>query len=195
MLVSCGNASLYMKSSPPRGTPVAMRCDLIGGFIDEIGADQIGDLLLQLFGNQDAPAERFVARVGEGKIRLHRRARRPIPPARRGCRRGSPPRPWRAACRSRACRRGPLPAGAAASIRKPPPWPLGRLRDQEIRGDLALRRQQRAEPAKARPQQRDVGGDEAVEEVAGILAADLDHAPVGKKRCFHALKRPILEVL
>jgi len=44
------------------------------------------------------------------------------------------------------------------------------LRDQEIHGDLALRRQQRAEPAKARPQQRDVGGYEAIEEVAGVLA-------------------------
>ena len=48
----------------------------------------------------------------------------------------------------------------------------GGLRDQEIRGDLALRRQQRAEPAKAGPQQRDVCGDEAVEEVAGVLAAE-----------------------
>ena len=64
----------------------------------------------------------------------------------------------------------------------------GRLRDQKIGRDLALWRQQRAEPAKARPQQRDVCGDEAIEEVAGILAADLDHAPVGKKRCFHSLK-------
>ena len=60
------------------------------------------------------------------------------------------------------------------------------LGDQEIDDDLALRRQQRAEPAEAGPQQRHVGGDEAVEKVAGILAADLDHAPVGKKRCFHA---------
>ena len=38
----------------------------------------------------------------------------------------------------------------------------------------------------------DVGGDEAVEEVAGVLAADLDHAPVGKKRCFHKLNRLLL---
>ena len=35
-------------------------------------------------------------------------------------------------------------------------------------------------------QQRRVCGDEAIEKVAGVLAADLDHAPVGKKRCFHA---------
>ena len=62
----------------------------------------------------------------------------------------------------------------------------GGFGDQEIGRDLALRRQQRAEPAKAGLQQRDVCGDEAVEEVAGILAADLDHAPVRKKRCFHS---------
>ena len=40
----------------------------------------------------------------------------------------------------------------------------------------------------------DIGRDEAVEEVARVLAADLDHAPVGKKRCFHSLKRPLLTV-
>ena len=34
--------------------------------------------------------------------------------------------------------------------------------------------------------QLDIRGDEAVEEVACVLAADLDHAPVGEKRCFHA---------
>ena len=40
--------------------------------------------------------------------------------------------------------------------------------------------------AEAGPQQRHVRGDQAVEKVAGVVAADLDHAPVGKKRCFHA---------
>jgi hypothetical protein len=33
----------------------------------------------------------------------------------------------------------------------------------------------------------DVAGDEAVEKVAGVLAADLHYAPIGKKSCFHAL--------
>jgi hypothetical protein len=36
-----------------------------------------------------------------------------------------------------------------------------------------------------RAKQRNVGGDEAVEKVAGVSAADLDYAPVGKKGCFH----------
>ena len=71
----------------------------------------------------------------------------------------------------------------------------GGFGDQEIGRDLALRRQQCAEPAKAGLQQRDVCGDEAIEEVAGILAADLDHAPVRKKRCFHSLKRPLLQCI
>ncbi len=43
----------------------------------------------------------------------------------------------------------------------------GGFGDQEIDRDLALRRQQRAEPAKAGLQQRDVCGDEAVEEGRG----------------------------
>ena len=60
-----------------------------------------------------------------------------------------------------------------------------RFGDQEIRRYLALRRQQRPEPAEAGPQQRHVRGDKAVEKVARAFAADLDHAPVGEKRCFH----------
>ena len=52
-------------------------------------------------------------------------------------------------------------------------------------GYLALRRQQRPEPAEARSNEVDIGGDEAVEKIARALAADLDHTPVGKKRCFH----------
>ncbi|MHC2508316.1 hypothetical protein ACVII1_003554 [Bradyrhizobium elkanii] len=60
------------------------------------------------------------------------------------------------------------------------------LGDQEIDDDLALRRQQRAKPGLSRAQLGDVGGDEAVEEVAGVLAGDLDYAPIWKKRCFHS---------
>ena len=62
-------------------------------------------------------------------------------------------------------------------------WHLG---DQEIDDDLALRRQQRAEPGLPRFELVDISRDEPVEEVAGVLARDLDHAPIWKKRCFHA---------
>src|SRR5260370_2739290 len=54
-----------------------------------------------------------------------------------------------------------------------------------MRGLQDRRRKQRREPAEAREKQRHVRGDEAVEKVARVLAADLDHAPVWKKRCFH----------
>ena len=60
------------------------------------------------------------------------------------------------------------------------------LGDQEIDDDLALRRQQRAESGLARMQLADVGGEEPVEELACIVAADLDHAPVVEKRRFHS---------
>ncbi|MGY4362130.1 hypothetical protein ACVW0J_008623 [Bradyrhizobium sp. i1.7.7] len=58
----------------------------------------------------------------------------------------------------------------------------GHLCDQEIHDDLALRRQQRTESPQARLQPVEIGRDQAVEEVARVLARDLDHAPVGKKR-------------
>ncbi len=62
----------------------------------------------------------------------------------------------------------------------------GYLGDQEIDDDLALRCQQRAKPGLPRRELFDIGRDKAVEEVAGVLARDLDHAPIWKKRCFHA---------
>jgi hypothetical protein len=60
----------------------------------------------------------------------------------------------------------------------------GRFGDQEIHNYLALRRQQGPEPAQARPQQRHIRGDKAVEKVARVLAADLDHAAVGRNAAF-----------
>ena len=53
-----------------------------------------------------------------------------------------------------------------------------RFGDDEIDHDLALRRQQRAEPAEPRANQRHIRGDEAVEKVAGVLAAHLDDASI-----------------
>ena len=61
----------------------------------------------------------------------------------------------------------------------------GGLGDQEIHYDLALRRQQCAEPAETGRELRHVGGDEPVEKIPRILARDLDYAAVGKKRCLH----------
>ncbi len=61
-----------------------------------------------------------------------------------------------------------------------------RFGDQEIHNYFALWRQQRPESPEAGPKQRNICRDEAVEEVARVLAADLDHAPVGEKRRFHA---------
>ena len=36
------------------------------------------------------------------------------------------------------------------------------------------------------PEQRHIGCHQAVEKLAGSFAANLDHAPVGEERCFHA---------
>ena len=61
-----------------------------------------------------------------------------------------------------------------------------RLGDDEIGNDLALRR--RAAPQSARAPGvtlSDVGGHKPVEEVARVVAGDLDDAAIGKKRCFH----------
>ena len=43
---------------------------VVGGAVDQLRADQVGDLLLELFGHQNPPAERRVARIGEGQIGL-----------------------------------------------------------------------------------------------------------------------------
>src|SRR3974390_2933493 len=69
-------------------------------------------------------------------------------------------------------------------------WCLG---DQEVDGDLALGREQRAEAPLSRLKLRHIGGDQAIEKVARVLAGNLDHAPVGKKRCLHA--KTSLEVI
>jgi hypothetical protein len=70
------------------------------------------------------------------------------------------------------------------------------LGDQKVGDDFALRRQQRAETSESGPDQIYIGGDEAVEKVAGILAADFDHAPIDEKCRFHGiLEWRILEAL
>jgi hypothetical protein len=62
------------------------------------------------------------------------------------------------------------------------------FRDQEVKDDLALRRQQRAEPSLPGRKQSHIVGDKAVEKVTRILAGYLDHAPIGKKRCLHVAR-------
>ena len=135
--------------------------------------------------DEDAPAELAVARIGEGEIRLRSRARRPTPPARRWRRRGFPPSPWRAACRISACRQSPCASARGTSSRKPPPWPAGASVIRK--STMILPCGVSSAPKRPSPgrDQRDVGGDKAVEEVARILAAHLDDAAVGQKRCFH----------
>ena len=44
---------------------------LIGVAVDEIGADQVGHLLLEIFGHENAPAQRLMPRIGKGQIGLH----------------------------------------------------------------------------------------------------------------------------
>ena len=43
----------------------------VGGAVDQIGADQVGDLLREFLGNEYAPAERGVARIGKRQIGHH----------------------------------------------------------------------------------------------------------------------------
>ncbi len=46
---------------------------LVFGGIDQLGADEIGQLLLEIFGDQDASSRaRIIARIGERKVRLRR---------------------------------------------------------------------------------------------------------------------------
>src|SRR5207245_8958256 len=46
----------------------AMR--LVGAAVDQVRADKLCDFWREVFRNENAPAETFLARVGEGEIRL-----------------------------------------------------------------------------------------------------------------------------
>lgn len=143
--------------------------------------DQIGQLLFEVFRDQDAIAEVFIAWIGEGEIGLGRWL--------------AVPGREHAEILGQVFHRDLGPqlvefqlGGEAVGKRlraidqEPAAMTGRRFRDQKIHDDLALRRQQRAESAEARLQLVDIGRDEAIEEVARILARDLDHAPVRKKR-------------
>ncbi len=61
----------------------------------------------------------------------------------------------------------------------------GRLGNDHIHDDLALRRQQRRKNGAVRRHPADVGGQQAIEKTPHIIAGDLDDAAVWKQRCFH----------
>ncbi len=157
---------------------------VIGCAIDQIRADQIGDFLCELLGDKNPPAERGVARFGECQIGLY-------------CKIAIPRREHAETVRQIFDRDlgaqfvetelvgESLRQRARAVDQEAAAMAGRRLGDQEIHNYLALRRQQRPESAETGAKQRNVCRDEAVEKVARIIAADLDHAPVGKKRCFH----------
>ncbi len=65
-----------------------------------------------------------------------------------------------------------------------------RLGHDEIHDDLALRRQQRGKARLLRADLADIVGGEPVEEAPGVVAGDLHHAAVGKKRCLHRISMP-----
>jgi hypothetical protein len=56
------------------------------------------------------------------------------------------------------------------------------LEDDEVEQDLALRRQQGAEPRRPGRDPVEVAGDEPVEKTLGVLAGNSYHAPVGQMR-------------
>jgi len=157
---------------------------LVRGCINEVGADEVGELLLEFRRNQDADAEPLVARIDDSEVRLGLKLAAPCGEHAEIVGQifhsdlGAELVELQLVGEALGQRFRAVDQEAAAVAR-------GRLRDQEIHDDLALRRQQRPEPAQSRLQLADIGGDEAVEEVARILACDLDHAPIGEKRCFH----------
>ncbi len=59
-------------------------------------------------------------------------------------------------------------------------------RDEKIGDDLTLRRQQGAEPGRARRQAEHVGGNQPVEKITSAFAGDFDHAAVGEEGSLHA---------
>ena len=122
---------------------------VIGGAVDQFGADQIGGLLREFLRDQNPPAERGVARIGEGQIGLHRGL---AVPGREHAEavgqifdRDLGAQPVEAELVGEALRQR-----ARAVDQEAAAMAGGRFGDQEIGRDLALRRQQRAEAAEAR---------------------------------------------
>ena len=160
---------------------------LIGVRLDKLGADDVGHLLLQLFRDQDAPAEHGMARIGKGEVRLHGGL---AVPGRQHAHAvgevlhrdlGAELVEVELVGEALRQRTGQVEQEAAAVA--------GRgLGDEEIHDDLALRRQQRAETCQARGDLRHIGRHQAVEEIARVLAAHLDDAAIRQKRCFHTLR-------
>ena len=157
---------------------------VIGCAIEQIRANQIGDFLREFRWHKNPPAERGIARIGERQIGRHRG---PAIPRREHTEAvgeifdrdlGAQFVETKLVGEALRERARAVDQETAAVARR-------RFGDQEIHRYFALRGQQGPEPAEARAKQRHVGGDKAVEKVAGVGAADLDHAPVGKKRCFH----------
>ena len=125
----------------------AMR--FIGRRIGELRADQVGDLLRKLSGNQNPPAERGVAGIGEGKVGLH--GGLAIPGREHAEAVGEIlDRDLGAQFVDAELVGERLRQRARAVDQEAAAMAGRRLGDQEIRNDLALRRQQRPETADAR---------------------------------------------
>ena len=166
----------------------------IGIALADLRADRGCGFVDQIVRHEQPPAELRIARVFKGEIRLHRR--HTIPHREHADLRrdvfDSHFRPQLVETElggeGLSQRQRNIEHEAAA-------LGLGRFRHQKIGDDLALRRQQRAEPAQSRTDKLDVRGHEVVQEFAGILAADPDHAAIRQKRCFHEVFSGFLEVL
>src|SRR5579863_9063154 len=148
---------------------------LVGRAVEHLRADQIGGLLREFLRKENSKTECGMARIGECKVGLDRGL-------------AVPHREYAEVVGEIL----DLDLGAqfveaelvGKSLRERP-WAIDqkttavagrRLGDQKIHRYLALGRQQRAESPETRPEQGNVRGDEAVEEVAGVAACDLDHA-------------------
>ena len=125
----------------------AMR--VIGGAVDQLGADQVGDFLCEFRWNKDPPAQRCLRGIGERQIGLHGGIAVPCREHAETVReifdRDLGAQFVEAELVGKALRQRPRAVDQEAAAM------AGRcFGDQEIHRDLALRRQQRPEPAEAR---------------------------------------------
>src|SRR5262249_9302979 len=156
----------------------------VGRAVNEFGANQTGNLLFQVLRHQNTPTQPAVTRIRKGDVRPSSRLAFPGGEHTEGlgeildsylC----PQLVEAQLVRERSSQGVRAVKQEAAAM-------CGRcFCDQEIDDDLPLWCQQCTEPALSRPELSSIGRDQAVEKAARLLARDLDHAPVGKKRCFH----------
>jgi hypothetical protein len=152
--------------------------------VDQLRANHAGELGRKLLRHQHAIAEFGAARIGEGEVGHH--GRRAAPGGQHAELIGEVIHRYLGAQFVEAELGGQRRSQRLRAVQQEAAAvPGGRFGDEEIRNDLALRCQQGSKARCSRLDGRKLRRHQIVEEMACVVAVDLDDATIGEKRCFH----------